>query len=90
VRGKLKLGQLTCKGACGKVVAILRPKHGKGVIARESMTVRTPKRALVLKPTKRGKHLLAQRHVVAAKLTVTATQPGHRPAQKQSLLRVLR
>jgi hypothetical protein len=89
-RGKLAVGRLVCKGACGKVVALLRPKHGKGVIAREAVTVSTAKRALALKPTKRGKHLLAHKRVLAAKLTVTVTQPGHRPATKQAPVRILR
>jgi hypothetical protein len=90
VDGKLKVGRLLCGGACGKVVAILRPKKGKGVVAREAVTARAPKDLLVLKPTKFGKRLLAHKASVPAKLTVTVTQPGHRPAQKQTPLRVLR
>jgi hypothetical protein len=88
--GKLEVGSLTCKGACGKVVAQLRPKRGKGVIAREAVTVRKAKSALVLKPTKAGKRLLAGKGPLATTLTVTVTQPGHPPAQKQVPLRVLR
>jgi hypothetical protein len=88
--GKIAIGGVTCQGACGRIVAVLRPKRGKGVIAREAVTVHQSKRTLVLKPTKRGKHLLAHKPFVAAKLTVTVTQPGHRPAGKVTPLRVLR
>jgi hypothetical protein len=89
-KGKIKAGRLVCDGACGRVVAILRPKKGKGVIAREAVTDRTAKGLLVLKPTKFGKRLLAHKRAVPAKLTVTVTQPGHRSATKVTPLRVLR
>jgi len=84
------VGRLTCKGACGKVVALLRPKHGKGLIAREAVTVKSAKSTLILKPTKRGRTLLAHKRSLPATLTVTVTQPGHRPARKQVPLAVLR
>ncbi len=88
--GKLAVGKLNCKGACGKVVALLQPKHGKAVIARESVNVNKATGTLVLKPTKAGRRLLDGKDPLAAKLTVTVTQPGHAPAQKQAPLRVLR
>lgn len=89
-QGKLKAGRLSCDGACGRIVAVLRPKHDKGVIAREAATVRAPKSALVLKPTKLGKRLIGRHGSVPAMLIVTVAQPGHQPARKQSSLQVLR
>jgi hypothetical protein len=89
-RGKLAVGKLNCKGACGKVVAVLRPKRGKAVIARETVTLLKAAGDLVLKPTKAGKRILKRKGPLVAKLTVTVTQPGHRPARKQTPLRVLR
>lgn len=88
--GKLKAGRLSCDGACGRVVAVLRPKHGKGVLAREDATVRAPKGSLVLKPTKLGKRLLGRHGTIPAKLIVTVTQPGRAPVRNRSPLRVLR
>jgi hypothetical protein len=88
--GKLAVGSLTCKGACGKVVALLRPKRGKAVIAREAVTIRKAADALILKPTKAGKPLLKGKGPLATKLTVIVTQPGQRPAQKQVPLKLLR
>jgi hypothetical protein len=88
--GKLAVGKVRCKAACGKVVAVLRPKRGKAVIARGSLAVHKATGTLVLKPTKAGKRLLAKKGSVAAKLMVTVTQPGHAPTQKQVPLRVLR
>jgi Beta-1,3-glucanase len=87
---KLAVGNLTCKGACGKVVALLRPKRGKAVIAREAVTVRKTAGILVLKPTTAGKPLLKGKGPLATKLTVIVTQPGQRPAQKQVPLKLLR
>jgi hypothetical protein len=87
-RGKLAVGQVDCKGACGKVVAQLRPKRGKGVIARETVMVRGPKCALTLKPTKLAGRLLRGKSAVPAKLSVTVTQSGHLPATKTVPLRV--
>jgi hypothetical protein len=89
-RGRLAVGRINCKGACGKVVALLRPKRGKAVIARETATIRKATGALVLKPTKAGKRLLKGKGPLAAKLTVTVTQPGHASMQKQIPLRILR
>jgi hypothetical protein len=89
-RGKLAVAELTCQGTCGKVVALLRPKRGKAVIAREAVTLRKAAGDLALKPTKAGKRILKGKGAVEAKLTVTVTQPGHRPAQKQVPLRILR
>ena len=89
-RGKLAVGKLNCKGACGKVVAVLRPKRGKAVIARETVTLRKAAGDLVLKPTKAGKRILKRTGPLAAKLTVTVTQPGHAPTLKQVPLRVVR
>ncbi|MBS1890268.1 MAG: hypothetical protein JST59_03180 [Actinobacteria bacterium] len=89
VRDKLKVGTIDCEGACGRIVATLRPRKGKGVLAGETVTVRSARHALVLKPTKRLERLLAHRHFAAAKLTVTVTQPGRGPTQVQSPLRVL-
>jgi hypothetical protein len=88
--GKLAVGKLHCKGTCGRVVALLRPKRGKTLIARQSVTVHKATRALVLKPTKEGKRILKGKGPLAAKLTVTVTQPGHAPTRKQVALRVLR
>jgi hypothetical protein len=89
VSGKLRVGRLICDGSCGKVVAIVRPKRGKGLIAREAVSVKAGKRILVLKVTKRGRHLLAHRRSLPAKLIVSVTQPGHRPARTHAQLRVL-
>ena len=88
--GKLAVGRLTYKGTCGKVVALLRPKRGKAVIAREVATLHKPTGELILKPTKAGKRILAKKGALAAKLTVTVTQPDHAPAPKQVPLKVLR
>jgi len=60
------------------------------VIARKSVTIRKATGVVVLKPTKAGKRLLKGKGPLAAKLTVTVTQPGKSPTQKQAALRVLR
>jgi hypothetical protein len=87
--GKLIAGNVQCKGACGRIVALLRPVKGKGLIAREAVTARKPKAAIVLKPTKAGKKLLDAGKVKRAKLTVTVTQPGHSSATKTVTIRVV-
>jgi hypothetical protein len=86
--GKLMIGKLICDGACGKVAALLRPAHGKGVIARLATTVHKKSDTLVLKPTKAGKRLIAAGKAKRSKLTITVTQPGHSPSTKQSALRI--
>jgi hypothetical protein len=86
--GKLAIGKLTCGGACGMVAVLLRPAHGKGVIARLASTVHGKNDTLVLKPTKAGKRLIDAGKAKRAKLTVTVTQPGHSPAKKQTALRI--
>ncbi|HWH18919.1 MAG TPA: beta-1,3-glucanase family protein [Solirubrobacterales bacterium] len=86
--GKLEIGKLVCGGACGKVSVLLRPAHGKGVIARLASTVRKKSDTLVLKPTKAGARLIAAGKAKQAKLTITVTQPGHAPATKQTALRI--
>jgi hypothetical protein len=88
--GKLNAGRVFCAGACGRIVAVLRPKQGKGVIAREAATVRTAKRGLVLKPTEFGKRLLARSPFVEAKLITTVTQPDRLSTRMRSPLRVVR
>jgi hypothetical protein len=87
--GKLMAGGVQCKGACGRVVALLSPVRGKGLIAREAVTARKPKAAIVLKPTKSGKKLLDAGKAKRAKLTVTVTQPGHSSATKTLTVRVV-
>jgi hypothetical protein len=87
--GKLMVGGVQCKGACGRVVALLSPVRGKGLIAREAVTARKPKAAIVLKPTKSGKKLLDAGKAKRAKLTVTVTQPGHSSATKTLTVRVV-
>jgi hypothetical protein len=88
--GKLSVGRLSCSGACGKVVGLLQPKHGKGVLAREVATIQGRQRVLVLKTTKLGERVLSQRPMTIAILSVTATQPGHKPARRHGPLRVYR
>jgi hypothetical protein len=87
--GKLMAGGVQCKGACGRVVALLSPVRGKGLIAREAVTARKPKAAIVLKPTKSGKKLLDAGKAKRAQLTVTVTQPGHSSATKTLTVRVV-
>lgn len=87
--GKLTAGDVQCKGACGRVVAVLSPVKGKGLIAREAVTARKPKAAIVLKPTKAGKKLLDAGKAKRAKLTVSVTQSGHSSATKTVTVRVV-
>jgi hypothetical protein len=87
--GKLMAGGVQCKGPCGRVVGLLGPVRGKGLIAREAVTARKSKAAIVLKPTKAGKKLLDAGKVKRAKLTVTVTQPGHSLATKTVVVRVV-
>jgi hypothetical protein len=87
--GKLMAGGVQCKGACGRIIALLRPVRGKGLIAREAVTARKPKAAIVLKPTKAGKKLLDAGKVKRAKLTVTVTQPGHNSVTNTVTVRVI-
>jgi hypothetical protein len=86
--GKLQIGSVQCKGACGRIVALLSPVKGKGLIASEAVTARKPKAVIVLKPTKAGKKLLDAGKAKRAELTVTVTQPGHAPAFQESALRI--
>jgi hypothetical protein len=86
--GKLAIGKLVCDGACGKVAVLLRPAHGKGIMARLASTVHKKSDTLVLKPTKAGKRLIATGKAKRSKLTVTVTQPGHSPSTKTTVLRV--
>jgi hypothetical protein len=86
--GKLAIGKLTCDGACDMVAVLLRPAHGKGVIARLASTVHKKNDTLVLKPTKAGKRLIAAGKANRSKLTVTVTQSGHSPSTKTTVLRV--
>jgi hypothetical protein len=87
--GKLIVGGVQCKGACGRIVALLRPVKGKGLIASEAVTARKAKATMILKPTKAGKKLLDAGKVKRAKLTVTVTQPGHSSATKTVTVRVV-
>jgi Beta-1,3-glucanase len=86
--GKLAIGKLVCDGACGKVGVLLRPAHGKGVIARLASTVHKKNDTLVLKPTKAGKRLIAAGKAKRSKLTVTVTQTGHSPSTKTTAPRI--
>jgi hypothetical protein len=87
--GKIVVGKVVCKGACGKVVALLLPKKGKGVIARQVATFKKSTGILTLKPTGKGKKLLAGKGVLQAKLSLTATQPGRAPVKRQVPLKVM-
>jgi hypothetical protein len=87
--GKIAVGKVVCDGPCGKVVALLSPAKGKGLIARQITTFKTKTGTLVLKPTGKGKSLLSGKGVLRAKLSLTATQPGHAPVTRQVPLKVM-
>ncbi len=87
--GKIAVGKVVCDGPCGKVVALLRPKKGKGLIARQVATFMRATGTLVLKPTGKGRRLLRGKGVLQAKLSLTATQTGRAPVTRQVPLRVL-
>jgi hypothetical protein len=87
--GKIAVGKVVCNGPCGKVVALLRPKKGKGLIARQVVTFKKATGTLVLKPTGKGKRLLRGKGFLQAKLSLTATQAGRAPVTRQFPLRVM-
>ncbi len=85
---KLRIGTIVCDRACGSVRAVV--KKGHAVVARAKLTAKTPRRALVLKLTERGKSLLADQDQLKAQLNVWVTPPGQTTSHIARPLTVLR
>lgn len=75
VRGRgVKVGRLSCAGACGKVRAVAR--KGKRVLARAMLTTKAAHRPLRLRLTGAGRKLLARAGRLKARVDVWVTRPG--------------
>ena len=84
---KLRVGKLLCAGYCGQVRAVARKGHK--VIARAKLKVRAKQCLLVLKLTKLGKRILADKAKLKVQLVVWDTPAGSKTAHAHRKLLVL-